>query len=594
MHRQIVCLVALLALCACGAKTPTDSSNDAATAANAGAATDASAGAGTGAAASGDWDRYVDEFVAKYFEFNPHVAVSAGLHQYDGKLPDLGPEAVAGQLAWLQKERERIAAWNLDDAPEATRFERDYMLSAADRLRFQLAISEFLYTNPTIYSGIMGPDVYLTREYAPLPQRMRAFIEYEKSLPAFLETMRRNLRSPLARPRLETTKGIFDGYLTFFKDTVPGIFESVQDAQLQADLASANAAALQAFGETRDWIAAQLEKASDDYALGADRFLDMLRLSEGVEIPLDELRAAGAHDLERNLEALRGACEKYAPGETVAACTEKSQLRKPEGGPVEGARRQLPMLRQFIIDHGIVTIPSDEVALVDEAPPYRRFNAAYIQVPGPYERGLPSTYYIAPPDPTWSEEDQRAYIPAESDLLFISAHEVWPGHFLQNLYSNRTKIGNIFGHTTYSEGWAHYCEEMMWDSGLGNGDPETHIGQLLNALLRDVRFMSAIGLHTEGMSVEQSVTMFETQAYQDHGNALQQARRGTFDPGYLNYTLGKLMIMKLRDDWTTSRGGKTAWHEFHDRLLQYGEPPIPLVRRYMLGADYAGDTRLLP
>jgi signal transduction histidine kinase len=597
MHRAILCLAALCTLlCGCGPKTPpADSSNDAganAAATSANAATNA--GADTGAAASGEWSGFVDRFVAKYFEFNPHVAVSAGLHQYDGKLPDLGPEAVAGQLAWLQKERDRMAAWDLSAAGEAARFERDYLLSAADRLRFQLAISEFLYTNPTLYSGVMGPDVYLTREYAPLPERMRAFIEYEKSLPAFLSTMRSNLRSPLARPRLETARGIFDGYVTFFQDTVPGIFAGVEDEALQAALASSNATALGALRETRDWVAAQLENASNDYALGADRFLEMLRLSEGVEITLDELRAAGTQDLQRNLEALRAACAQYAPGETVAACAEKSQLRKPAEGPVAGARRQLPMLRQFLIDEGIVTIPSDEVALVDEAPPYRRFNAAYIQVPGPYERGLPSIYYIAPPDPSWSEEDQRAYIPAEMDLLFISAHEVWPGHFLQNLYSNRTKIGNIFGHTTYSEGWAHYCEEMMWDAGLGRGDPETHIGQLLNALLRNVRFMSAIGLHTEGMTVEQSVQMFETQAYQDHGNALQQARRGTFDPGYLNYTLGKLMIVKLRDDWTAGRGGKNAWKEFHDRLLSYGEPPLPLVRRYMLGADYGGDTRLLP
>jgi len=178
--------------------------------------------------------------------------------------------------------------------------------------------------------------------------------------------------------------------------------------------------------------------------------------------------------------------------------------------------------------------------------------------------------------------------------LFISAHEVWPGHFLQNLYSNRTRIGNIFGATTYSEGWAHYCEEMMWDAGLGNGDAGAHIGQLVNALLRDVRFMSAIGLHTEGMTVDQSVTMFETQAYQDHGNALQQARRGTFDPNYLSYTLGKLMILKLRADWTAASGGKLVLRDFHDKFLSYGEPPIPLVRTYLLGADYKGDARLLP
>jgi uncharacterized protein (DUF885 family) len=128
---------------------------------------------------------------------------------------------------------------------------------------------------------------------------------------------------------------------------------------------------------------------------------------------------------------------------------------------------------------------------------------------------------------------------------------------------------------------------MMWEAGLGNGDPETHIGQLLNALLRDVRFISAIGLHTKGMTVEESERMFRELAYQDPGNAEQQARRGTYDPGYLNYTMGKLMIMKLREDWTRTRGGREAWKEFHDKFLAYGGPPIPLVRRAMLGDEGA-------
>jgi uncharacterized protein (DUF885 family) len=593
MWREILIVAAALGLGACAREAPTPSAAaDPATQTSSLAQPDAASR--TGSATLDEWNRYVDQFVARYFEDNPHQAVSAGLHQYDGRLPDLSPPAVTRTTEWLHGQHERLAAWDLSAADEGARFERDYLLAAADRMRFGLEISEFLYTNPSTYSSIIGPDVYLTRDYAPLATRMRAFIDYEKALPAFLETMRANLRPPLARPRLEVAKSVFDGYVTFFADTVPGLFTSVDDAALQTQLQQSNATALAAFGATRDWLAAQLDSATGDYALGADRFLDMLRLTEGVDIGLDELRAAGQRDLERNLTALRAACTQYAPGADVAACVERMQERKPADGPVAAARRQLPMLRQFILDHGVVTIPSDEQAHVDEAPPYRRFNVAYIQVPGPYEHGLPSVYYIAPPDPSWSEADQRAYIPSEYDLLFISSHEVWPGHFLQNLYSNRTRLGNVFGATTYSEGWAHYCEEMMWDAGLGNGDPEAHVGQLQNALLRDVRFLSAIGLHTAGMTVDESVRLFETQAYQDHGSALQQARRGTFDPGYLSYTLGKLMIMKLRDDWMASRGGKAELREFHDALLSYGEPPIPLARKYMLGAQYAGDTRLLP
>ena len=261
-----------------------------------------------------------------------------------------------------------------------------------------------------------------------------------------------------------------------------------------------------------------------------------------------------------------------------------------------GVTRQLPDLKAFIVENDIVSIPGTEDALLAEAPPHRRFNFAYIEIPGPFEKGLPSVYRIAPPDPSWSEEDQLAYIAGETDLLATSIHEVWPGHFLQYLHKNRTdnRVGRHFSTYSYGEGWAHNTEEMMLEAGYGGGDPEIRIGQLLNALLRNVRYLSAIGLHTGGMAVEESQAMFEEKAFQDFGNASQQAYRGTYDPGYLNYTLGKLMINKLRDDWTDGRGGREAWGTFHDQFLSYGSPPIPLVRKTMLGEDYAGDTALLP
>jgi uncharacterized protein (DUF885 family) len=234
-----------------------------------------------------------------------------------------------------------------------------------------------------------------------------------------------------------------------------------------------------------------------------------------------------------------------------------------------------------------VTIPGPEQAQVAEAPPYRRWNAAYINIPGPYETNLPSTYYIAPPDPSWTAKEQHDYIPGNADLLFISVHEVWPGHFLQFLHANRarSKLGRIFQSYAFSEGWAHYGEEMMWEVGLNDGDPATHVGQILNALLRDARYLSAIGLHTGGMTAEQSEALFREKAFVDAGNARQQAARGTFDPAYGNYTLGKLMIRKLRDDWTAHRGGRAAWQAFHDELLSHGSPTLPHVRKVMLGPE---------
>src|SRR4029077_20371549 len=188
------------------------------------------------------------------------------------------------------------------------------------------------------------------------------------------------------------------------------------------------------------------------------------------------------------------------------ACVAKVQADKAPGSPIEGARKQLEMLRAFIVEKDLVTIPGPEQAEVAESPPYQRWNFAYIDIPGPYEHGLPSVYYVAPPDPSWSEKDRLAYIPGVNDLLFTSVHEVWPGHFLQSLHANRSKdvFGRVFVGYAFGEGWAHYAEEMMWEEGLGAGDPEIHIGQLSNALLRNARFLSSIGLHTRGMTQAQS------------------------------------------------------------------------------------------
>ena len=178
-------------------------------------------------------------------------------------------------------------------------------------------------------------------------------------------------------------------------------------------------------------------------------------------------------------------------------------------------------------------------------------------------------------------------MPGKMDLLFTSVHEVMPGHFVQFLHANRSPslFGQLFVGYAFAEGWAHYAEEMMWDAGLGRGDAETHIGQISNALLRDCRFLSAIGMHARGMTQADSLKMFREQCYQDEGNAEQQAARGTYDPAYLNYTMGKLMIRKLRDDWIATRGGRKAWKAFHDEFLSFGGPPIPLVRAAMMGGD---------
>lgn len=540
------------------------------------------------------WDAFRDQFVETYFENNPRAAVNAGRHEFDGRIRDMRPEAIAAVVGWLHGQRAAALEYTADELPGGSAFERDYLIAAVDGMLFYLDVSGFTETNPVVYTRDIDPTVYLTREYAPLPIRMAAFTRHAENMPGYLEQMQANLRSPLARPHVEVMKAILSGMATFFADAVPGIFSGVGDEALQTRFASANAAAIEALGRALSWLDDQ--ETDDNFALGEERFLSMLRMTEGVDLSLEQLTAAGEADLQRNLALLEAACETFAPQASLRECVARTQANKPEGGPIEGARQQLIRLRQFLVEADIVSIPGTEEALVDEAPPYRRVNFAYITIPGPYEENLPSTYYIAPPDPAWSEEDQQNYLPGRKDLLYTSVHEVWPGHFLQFLHANRadSTFGRLFFTYSQVEGWAHYAEQLMFDAGLDDGDPESHIGQLMNALLRNVRYLSAIGLHTGGMTVEESRAIFEEVALADYGNAIQQANRGTYDAGYLNYTLGKLMISKLRDDWAAGRGGRSAWKAFHDAFLSYGGPPVPLIRADMLGDDHEGDTALIP
>jgi uncharacterized protein (DUF885 family) len=532
------------------------------------------------------WDTYVEGFLQSYFTAHPDAGVLAGRHEFDGKLPDWTDAGIKREVQRLHAERERALGFKDAALDERQRFERDYLVARIDNDLFWMESVEWPYRNPYFYADALDPDVYVSREYAPLPERLRAYTNYAKNVPAAVEQLRSNLRTPIPRTWVQIGRTTLGGLATFYEKDVASVFASVTDQQLQAEFRTANEAAVKAMKDLDSWLQSQEQSATTNFALGPDRFREMLRATERVDVPLDQLKETGQRDMERNLAALKEACATYAAGQTIQQCVEKAQAQKPEGSPVEAARKQLTDLKAFLAEKNLVTIPGTEEARVAEAPPYKRWNFAYINIPGPYEKGLPSTYYISPPDPTWSQAERDAYVPGRGSLLFTSVHEVWPGHFLQFLHANRSpsKFGQVFVGYAFAEGWAHYTEEMMWDAGLGNNDPEMHIGQLLEALLRNVRFLSAIGMHTGGMTVEESERMFREEGYQDAGNARQQAARGTFDPAYINYTMGKLMIKKLREDWTASRGGRAAWKDFHDQFLKYGGPPIPLVRAAMLGS----------
>jgi uncharacterized protein (DUF885 family) len=542
--------------------------------------------AGAATADDTSWSAFSSNFIESRMKADPYFAVGEGRHEFDGQMPDWGRAAFDADAAKLRESLATAEKFDAATLNAQERFERDYLVWVIETQLFWQTSAEEPFRNPAWYIDRLDPSMYLTREYAPLPKRLEGFLGYARAVPRLAADIRANLRTPLPKAFIERGTAGFGGYATFFRDEMPGIFAQVQDEKLGKDLTEATAAAAKAMDDLAAWLESQRATATNDFALGAQKFREMLQETELVDLPLEELEAIGRKDLERNLAALKEACKAFAPKASLAACVDRMRADKPTGGTVEGARAQLAELRKFVEDKKIVTIPNPEQALVAESPPYNRGNFAYISIPGPYENpAVKVTYYVAPPDPKWSPAERNAYVPGKGYLLFVSAHEVWPGHYLNSQFINRnpSRVAALWWDYSFGEGWAHYTEEMMYDEGLGAGQPEMRVGMLTNALLRDVRFLSAICLHSGCMTLEESEKMFREQAFADAGNARQQALRGAYDPGYLAYTLGKLMIRKLRTDWLAANPDATL-QQFHDKFLSYGAPPVPLVRREMLGS----------
>ncbi len=531
------------------------------------------------------WGKYVETFLEGYFKVNPTFAVYQGKHEFDGQLPDWSPEGIKAQIDYRKRAIADAKAVDDSDMTDTQKFERNYLVSVMEGELFFIEDAQDHLKNPAFYVGDLDPNVYIARPYGDATTRMKAFIAYANNVPKAAAQIKANLKLPLPATYLKFGQAGFGGFADYYTGDAKKAFAGVKDEALQKQFDEAAGKAGAAMKDLAAHIGSQ-PATSDGFALGADKFSKMVLANEGVDVSLEELEAIGRADLKRNQEALAVACSTYAPGATMQDCMNKMGANKAADGPVAEARRQLPPLKQFLIDKDIVSIPGTEEAKVEESPPYNRQNSAYIDIPGPYEKGLPSVYYISPPDPTWDKATQDGFVPGKMDLLGTSVHEVWPGHFLNFLHANRAEsiFGKLFVGYAFAEGWAHYTEEMMMDAGLGEtvgrDAAEMKVGQLSNALLRNCRYLSAIGLHARGMSVAQSEELFKNECYQDAGNSKQQAARGTYDPGYLNYTMGKLMIRKLRDDWT--KGDRTKWKAFHDEFLSYGGPPIPMVRKAMM------------
>ena len=541
-----------------------------------------------------------DAYLRGYYTFNPSEATSAGLHEFDQQLEERSAASVAAEVRRLRgvlAELARVPEWRL--SPDA-RYDFLVLQSHAAAQLLELEDVRMWRRNPNVYNQLVssGVDNILKRNYAPIEQRLPAVLARERQIARLLEEARANLENP---PRVYTETAIAQvaGSVDFFERVVPQMFERAGGSQLnaarRAEFHAANDQAVAALRGFREWLERDLlPRSTGDFALGAENFRRKLLYEEMVDTPLAALLREGERQLRETQDQMRAVAEEIAPGRGVLAALQLLAREHPAAdGLVGEARAELDRIRAFIRSEEIMTPPARENLSVAETPEYARsLSFASLDAPGAFERvATESFYYVTPPDPAWSAQQQEEHLEHYNrySLTITSIHEAFPGHYYQSLKLRQTpsRVRSALGASSFVEGWAHYCEQMMIDEGFGGNNPKLRLAQLDAALLRLCRYVVGIRMHTAGMSYDEAVEFFMREGYQARTNAEREARRGTLDPTYLVYTLGKMQIMRLRDEWRKRMGDSFRIGDFHDRLLSYGMPPVKILRMAMLGDEGA-------
>ena len=545
-------------------------------------------------------DEYFDRV---YFRYAPSSATATGFHQYDGQLEDFSRHAIDAEIAALKSFEQRIEAIQPDSsaADFVPRTDREIVLA---NIRSQLLTLETIRPwakNADNYSSACanGAFVLMERKFAPPDDRLRSLIEREKQMPALLAAAHVNLQNP---PHIFTEIAIeqLPDIVSFFEHDVPQAFTDAQDPTLKAEFAQTNAAVIAALNDYLAWLKTDLlPRSNGDFRIGADAFHKKLEYDEMVDLPLDKLLEIGWADLRKNQAHFKEVAHDLEPDKEPSAVLE--ELGEDHPAPdqlLDSFRATFTNLIGFIRAHHIVTIPSDVRPIVEETPPFMRATTfASMDTPGPYEAHATEAYFnVTLPDPKMTPAEVEGYMHSFNigTVISTAVHEAYPGHYVQFLWLPQapSKVRKILGANTDVEGWAHYCEQMMLDQGYGQpgegakDERESkllRLGQLQDALLRNARFIVGIEMHTGKMSIEQAEEFFQKEGYQSKETAVVETKRGAGDPTYLYYTLGKLQIMKLREDVKAKEGAAFSLEKFHDDFLKQGFPPVKIVREAMLG-----------
>jgi uncharacterized protein (DUF885 family) len=543
------------------------------------------------------FQRLAAEYIEGYLAWRPQTGTALGLHQYDGKITDFSRPSLAAELARLKSFDERLGRLATNTLTPAAFYDYRILRGSIQREIFGFEQMQIYSLNPMTYAGALDVNIYIKRDFAPLPDRVRSLTAILNRAPDIVAAAQANLAESLPRPQVETAIEQAEGAIDFLgKDLVEAV-ESGKDDRLLAAFNVANQQAIEAMrGYVKYLKEAKLPKANAPFALGPEKYSEMLRCGEMITSPPDQLLAIGLRELRSKQQVFAASAAEISPGQAPAEVFRAIQKDHPAAPAlIPDTTRDLEVIRRFVVDRGIITIPSRVRARVMETPQYLRATSfASMDTPGPFEtKATEAYYYVTPPEPAWPARQQEEWLTAFNYYTtdIVSIHEAYPGHYVQYLCLNAsraTRLEKMFVSYAFSEGWAHYSEQMMVDQGFAGPAPDPvraakyRLAQTDEALLRVCRLCVSIQMHCQGMTVEAATRFFQENCYYEEKAARSEAMRGTYDPEYLYYTLGKLQILKLREDYRRQEGMNFSLRRFHDEMLRHGAPPIRLLREVLL------------
>jgi uncharacterized protein (DUF885 family) len=553
--------------------------------------------------ADAEYEAVAEEYIKGYFVAHPLQGTALGLHEYDGKITDYSRLALDAELSRLRRFDDRLAKFDPSKLSPRQSLDLRILQAAVKKELFQMQDMSIFERNPMVYARAADVNVYVKRNFAPLEDRVRSLVTIESQIPNILIAAKTNLNDVLPKPYVELAIQIARGSSDFLKKDLVAAVAGLKDEQIRAAFQDANRRAANALADYAAWLERQkLPKASPNFALGEEKYRRLLAQTELVDLPPEKILEIGMEQLKAQQNAFAEAAKIIDPNKSAIEVFKQVQGEHPTPqNLIPDVAKGLEKIRKYVSSHHLVTIPSDIRAQVKETPQYRRATSfASMDTPGPFEKhATEAYYYVTPTESDWPEKQKQEWLTAfnyyASDI--ISIHEVYPGHYVQFLRLNASsagKVEKIFGSYAFIEGWAHYCEQMMIEQGYGSvtdaspSEEDTkraakyRMAQADEALLRLCRLCVSIKMHTQNMSVDEATKFFQDNCYYEEKPAHSEAMRGTFDPGYLNYTLGKLQILKLRDDYKAQQGDEFSLQKFHNELLNHGMPPIRLLREIML------------